>query len=57
MFLKKLQDRWQARRRVHEQKEAEQLAAEARGESHTLGEHRETLREANPREGTRVPRP
>ena len=56
-FLKKLRNRWEARRREHEQKEAEELAAEARGESHTLGEHKETLREVNPREGTRVPRP
>ena len=57
MFLKKLRDRWQARRGVHEQKEAEELAAEARGESYTLREHKDPLRDSNPREQTRVPRP
>jgi len=57
MFLKKLRDRWQARRGVHEQIEAEELAAEARGESYTLREHKDPLRDANPREQTRVPRP
>jgi len=56
MFFKKLRDRWQARRGVHEQKEAEELAADARGESYTLREHKDPLRDANP-EGTRVPRP
>jgi hypothetical protein len=57
-FLKKLRNRWDARRRVDEQKEAEDLAAESRGESHTLRAHKDALRdELGPREHVRIPKP
>jgi hypothetical protein len=57
-LLEKLRNKWEARRRVHERNEAEELAAEARGESHTLGEHKDALRDQlGPREHVRIPKP
>jgi hypothetical protein len=44
-FLTKLQNRWEARRLAHRQKEAEELAAEVRGEFHTLRETKDELRD------------
>lgn len=41
-FLEKLRKRWEARRREHEEKEAEELAA-GRGETYTTHGHKDAL--------------
>jgi hypothetical protein len=57
-FLQKLRNRWEARRREHEQGEAEEHAAAARGEVHTLREQKDAARdELGPRERIRISKP
>ena len=42
-FLEKLRKRWEAKRREHGEKEAEELAAEARGETYMTHGHKDAL--------------
>ena len=44
-FLEKLRNRWEARRGEHGEEEAEELEAEARGESYTLRERKDAVRD------------
>ena len=43
-FLEKLRKRWESKPRGHVEEEAEQVAAEARGEAYTLQEHKDAVR-------------
>jgi hypothetical protein len=39
-FREKVRTWWEARRRDHAEKEEDKLAAEARGDTYTLGQHK-----------------